>query len=249
MFTKSTLKGVATFLNIHSFAKAGPFGWDPRFRNVTFASSKLHKLMQALALVWMVVNSLWQPVNFVHQVFNGASTATSVLNFLFCIHVFLLLHRLNYLLRGGAIENFVNSMLLLNRNVSGNFCTQWGLKRMYFHRFSLVIFSVVMLLGGEHPVRLDGCEVYIWGLVYSMLCNPLVMVVTLYGRDPLNTRYLYHFVATGSGRTWSFWVWGAMEYLGLLSLVSPWIFTLILVWAYSKSTTFWLRQMRYFNYA
>ena len=123
----------------------------------------------------------------------------------------------------------------------------WYLGIKFFQLPLFTAFSTVMLLGSEHPVRFDGCEVYIWLLVYSMLVNPLVMLVTLYGHDPLNNRFLYHLVAFGSKMTWSFWLWGTMEYLGFVSLVSPFIIGLVLIWAYSKSTTFWLRHMRYFK--
>ena len=94
-------------------------------------------------------------------------------------------------------------------------------------------------------MKVDGCEVYTWLMIYCVAVNPVVGLASLYGRDPLNTRYLYHFVAPGPGRTyWSFWFWAAIEYFGFLSFYCPWILVLILVWAYSKSTTFWLRQIR-----
>ena len=107
--------------------------------------------------------------------------------------------------------------------------------------------STVMLFGDKKPVRFDGCEVYTWIMISSTVFNPILVLVSLYGLDPLNTRYLYHFLSTESRRTWLFWLWGLVEYIGHLSFFSPWVLVLILVWIYSKSTTFWLRQMRYLS--
>ena len=108
--------------------------------------------------------------------------------------------------------------------------------------------STAMIFGNQKPVKFDGCEVFIWLLISSMLLNPAILLGSLYSLDPLNTRYLYHFFSADRGMTWSFWLWGLVDYLGHLCFIAPWVLVLILTWVYSRSTTFWLRKIRYFYF-
>lgn len=101
-----------------------------------------------------------------------------------------------------------------------------------------------MLFRKKNPVKLDGCEVYIWLFTNSLVLDLVIIICVLYGFDPLNTRYLYHFFSKESRLNWSLLLWGVVEYFGQLCFFSSWVLILILVWVYSKSTTFWLRQMR-----
>ena len=120
MFTKNTLRGLETFFRLHSYVKAGPFTWSSESGSVSVAKSKLHKICQAVSLIWVLVNSAWMPINFVHKLLHGAPTVTTVLNFLYTLlYLSLCLYRWNYFSCGDSIRDFVTCTLQFNRQVLG----------------------------------------------------------------------------------------------------------------------------------
>ena len=93
-------------------------------------------------------------------------------------------------------------------------------------------------------MKADGCEKVIWLMLNASTNNGLVITLSLFLPDPMNTRYYYHFLAENEARGWLYWAWSALEYATELLTWSPWMLTLFSFWMYAKSTTFWLQQIK-----
>lgn len=109
------------------------------------------------------------------------------------------------------------------------------------------VVSSEYVFGRAHPVKTDGCEKFLWLMIYNSFTSPALVVIALYGRDPLNSRYMYHFFSDRKEKKWLYWTMMMVEYVNEMLILHPWLFIFFLLWVYTKSTAFWLQQMRYCN--
>lgn len=108
----------------------------------------------------------------------------------------------------------------------------------------IIVFFAGALTGKDYPVKKDGCSKFIWMMVISSIVNPCLNVFVVYPNDPLDSRFLYHFIANDTERTPLFYVYGFMEFIGQIFAWHPWMLIFFLIWTHSKSTSYWLKQMR-----
>ena len=102
----------------------------------------------------------------------------------------------------------------------------------------------VALTGKEHPVKKDGCNQFIRIMITLSVINPVLVVLSIYSKNPLASRFLYHVIASDKERTPLFYIYGFAEFVGQVLGMHPWLMIFFVVWTYTQSMSYWLNQMK-----